>query len=242
MSLLVVLPVIAQHTTDLCVPSLFATDNAFEIPPDDVLIVDNSREGWAQTRYGLRTYRDPDGHNLGVGRAWNIGAREVMDRNLDYLVMLSASMLFGPILHTTWLRQMRTFWGADVIEAEGHSWHCIAIHRRLFELVGLFDPAYYPGYHEQIDWCTRLRILGLEGTWPKVWVNAMSQGVALHAPLIECPAAPLLAYYRQKWNGDKGEELWDRPWGDKPMGYFVEEPIPVLAQRYGLGEYGVGWW
>lgn len=236
---LVILPVIQQRTTDVCIGSILTPGSSAEIEPEDILMVDNSRDGFASS-YGLRVHRDPDGHNLGVSRSWNVGAREVLDRGLDYLTIMSASMQFGPILHTTWTRQMKTFWGADVIEADGHSWHMISIHRRMFELVGLFDPNFYPGYFEQIDWCTRLRILGREGPWPRVWVNALSQGVALalHEAEISAPAGPLLAYYRDKWNGDKGEELNALPWGDKPMGYFDERPIPELAMKYGLET----WW
>lgn len=237
--LLCVLPVIAPHPTETCLSSALAANNAFEIDRNDILVVDNSRDGFAsRLGYGLRTHRDPDGHNIGVAASWNVGAREVLERGLDYLVILSASMQFGPVLHTTWRRQMETFWGSDIIEADGHSWHLIAIHRRLFELIGLFDENFWPGYFEQIDWCTRLRILGREGAWPKVWVNALSQGSALAIEHTDCPAPPLLEYYRQKWGGDKGEEPFVLPWGDKPMGYWEATPIPVMAERYGLKV----WW
>jgi GT2 family glycosyltransferase len=137
---------------------------------------------------------------------------------------------------------MLAFWGADVIENDGNSWHCIAFHRRCFEGIGRFDPAFYPAYFEGLDFSYRLRMVGMEGGWPRVWINALSQGVALHNQAVSCPAAPLLAHYRAKWSGDKGEEQWTRPWGDKPLDYVVEEPIPVLAERYGLGPYGETWW
>lgn len=239
--LLVVIPAIMRETTDLCVESILAKDSAAGFSPDELLIVDNSRDGWGNT-YGLRTYRDPDGHNLGVARAWNVGACEVLERGLDYLVICSASMRFGPILHTTWRAQIEEFWGARVIEAQTHSWHAIALHRSTFERIGLFDPAFYPAYIEQIDWCYRLRMVGWEQGFVRITFNAMSMGVAMHAPLVSCPAAPLLGHYRSKWGGDKGEERWTLPYGDRPLDHILEDPIPVLAQRYGLGEYGKGWW
>lgn len=235
--LLTVLPVIHPTPTDVCVESILAEGSAAGLAPDDILVVDNSRDGFAG-RYGLRTHRDPDGYQLGVARSWNIGAREVLDRGLDYLVLMSASMRFGPILHTTWRRQMDTFWGADVIEADGHSWHLVAIHRRLFELVGLFDENYWPGYFEAEDFCYRLRMINREGGWPRVWVNALSQGVNLTRPHVECPAGPLLAYRRDKWGGDKGEEAFVLPWGDKPLSYFPKRSIPELAAAYGIEN----WW
>lgn len=238
--LLVVLPVIWDQTADRCVESILKPNNAFEVDPSDILVVDNSRDGFAE-KYGLRTYRDPDHHNLGVARSWNIGAREVLNDGLDYLVLLSSSMLFGPILHTTWLRQMREFWGAKVIEADGHSWHLIALHRTCFEKIGLFDTNFF-AYHEMIDWCYRLRMVGWEHGFQRVWLNALSTGVALHVPLIECPAQPMLDYYERKWQGPKGDEKWVQPFGNKPLDYFEEVPIPVLAERYGWGERGDRWW
>lgn len=232
-----------------CINSMCAKGSSFGIAPEDVLIVDNARE--ANHRYAMRVelggldpmryYRDPDGHNLGVARSWNVGVRMLADSKVDeyeYLLLVSSVMRFGPTLHTTWLEQMQRVWGQRVIEADGHSWHLIAFHRSVFETIGLFDPAFYPGYVEAIDFGRRLRLVGWEGGWARMWVNAMSAGVAAHLDLVSCPWAPLDEVYRAKWGGPKGEETFDRPYGDKPLDYIVEEPIPVLAQRYGLEM----WW
>jgi hypothetical protein len=238
--LLCVLPCISHHTADICLPSIVREDSAAGLDPSEVLIVDNSPAGsftgWQ--RFGFRYHRDADGHNLGVARSWNVGARAVLERGLDYLVIMSTAMQFGPILHTTWRRQMETFWGAHVIEADGHSWHLIAFHRRVFETVGLFDPAFWPAYEEGIDFGYRMRLCGLEGGWTRVWVNALSQGHAMHVDIVDCPFVPLRNFYISKWGGAKGEEKWTKPFGDKPIDYITEEPIPVLAERYGVTR----WW
>jgi hypothetical protein len=133
---------------------------------------------------------------------------------------------------------MEEFWGAKVIEADGHSWHLIALHRSTFERVGLFDENFYPAYFEQTDWCYRLRMVGWEQGWIRVWVNALSQGSALHNEVVSCPADPLLNYYADKWGGKKGEETFVQPWGSKPLDYFPERSIPDLAREYGLKT----WW
>lgn len=236
--LVAVLPVMLRQPADACVASLLMPDSAAGLSRSELLVVDNSREGFAAERYGLRTHRDPDGHNLGVARAWNVAVREVLDDGHDYVVLMSASMRFGPELHTTWRRQMEEFWGAKVIEADGHSWHLIALHRSCFEKVGLFDENFYPAYFEQTDWCYRLRMVGWEHGFIRVWVNALSQGVGMHAPHLSCPAGPLLDYYATKWGGAKGEETFVQPYGAKPLGFFEDTPIPVLAERYGLDV----WW
>lgn len=235
--LLAVMPVITHTYAEKCIASICQRDSAFGVPLDDVLIVDNTRDG-SGNRYGLRVHRNPDGHNLGVARAWNVGAREVLDHGLDYLLIVSASMLFGPILHTTWLEQMRRFWGENVIECDGHSWHLIAFHRRVFERVGLFDTNFYPAYIEGLDFSFRMRQVGWEGSWTRCWVNALSQGHALHNNVVSCPADPLLDHYAAKWGGKKGEETFTLPWGDKPLGWWPERSIPELAEAYGLEV----WW
>jgi hypothetical protein len=235
--LLTVIPIITHTYAQRCVESICHRSSALGVPLDDILVVDNTRDGSAD-RYGIRTHRDPDGHNLGVARAWNVGAREVLEQGLDYLLLMSSVMVFGPVLHTTWLEQMQRFWGENVIECDGHSWHLIAFHRRVFERVGLFDENYYPAYIEGLDLSYRMRQVGWEGGWRRCWVNALSQGHALHNEVVSCPADPLLSYYAAKWGGKKGEETFALPWGDKPLDYFEDVPIPELAERYGLEV----WW
>lgn len=239
--LLVVLPVITPTYADICVESILRPDSAFGIHRDDVLVVDNSKDGFAH-KYGLRTYRDADGHNLGVARSWNVGVDEVLERGLDYLVILSCTVQFGPILHTTWLRQMEEFWGSRVVEHNALSWKLIALHRTIFEKVGRFDPALYPAYFEQTDLCRRLHLVGWEQGFIRVWCNAMAMAVAGHIGAVNCPAEPLLKHLAAKWGGKKGEETFVQPWGDKPLDYIVEEPIEVLAERYRLGTRGRDWW
>lgn len=235
--LLTVLPVIQRSTAERCINSIADPGNSSGLSHEEILVVDNSREGWG-SEFGFRTYRDPAGHNIGVARAWNVGVREILDRGLDYLVILSASVEFGPVLHTTWKQQMETFWGENVIEAQGHSWHLIAFHRRVFEAVGLFDENFYPAYIEAIDFGYRMRLLDLEKDFKRVWVNAMSWGSGMHIHMASMPAAPLLRYYEEKWGGPKGEEKFTLPFGSKPLDWFPEKSIPELVKEYELEV----WW
>jgi len=227
-----------QKPTDLCIQSLLRKNSSAGISPENILIVDNSRDGWAEKRYNLTTYRDPYGHNLGVARSWNVAAKEVLYRKLDYLLIMSVSMVFGPMLHTTWVEQMQNNWGENVIEATGHSWHLIAIHRRVFETIGLFDENFYPAYFEADDFSYRMRQVGMQGGWSQGWVNAMSQGVAMHIRDVSCPHKPLIDYYWRKWGGEKGAERWTKPFGDKPLDYWPERTIEEIAHAYSLGR----WW
>ncbi len=242
MTYLVVLPILDPQIALGCLASIDCPKSASGFDTDNLLVVDNTREGVGH-QYGFQTYRDPDGHNLGVARAWNVGARRVLEQGLDYLVILSASVQFGPELHTTFIKQMEDHEGANVIEATGHSWHLIAFHRRVFETIGLFDENFYPAYFEAIDFGFRMKLRAMEYvSWENVWVNAVSTGVGQHIQFVDCPAAPLLAYYESKWGGPKGEEAWAIPFGDfvsyPKIGYWPEHTIPELAKKYGLKN----WW
>ena len=240
--LLCVIPIISTTYADACVESLARPDSAAGLKPEELLIVDNSREGFCKARYGLETYRDPDGFQLGVPRSWNIGARRVLDEGLDYLVIMSSTMMFGPELQTTYRRQLESFWGAKVIEADGHSYHLIAFHNSVLSLVGLWDENLYPGYFEAEDHAYRMPMVGWEQGWIRIWCNAVSQSVGGHLNLVNCPADPLIAYMTDKWGGRKGEERYVMPWGDKPLDYWPEHTIPELAEKYGLGPRHEGWW
>lgn len=235
--MLVVIPIVNEEVARPLLESLLVSGNSSGIVKQDVLIVDNTRKGLSDN-LGFNVYRDPDGHNIGVARAWNIGARQVVEEGREYFVALSSSMLFGPKKETTWVDQMWTFWGADVIESEGHSWHLIAFNRKVFEIVGYFDENFWPGYFEAIDFGYRMRLKGMEGGWTRVWVNALSRGVALSLNDVKFSATPLLDYYADKWGGEKGKEKWLLPWQDKPIDYFPQISIPILAKLYGVED----WW
>lgn len=237
-SLLVVIPVLDNEMARPCIESILMEKSSAGFEPDELLIIDNTKEGF-DNPYGLRIHRNAEApFNNGTARSWNIGAQEVLDRGLDYLVICSAVMQFGPELHCTFRWQMEQFWDDDVIEAEGHSWHLIAIHRRIFEEIGLFDPNYYPAYFEAVDFAYRMRMVGKEGGWIPVWVNALSRGSAMHVNMLDCPADPLLKVYAHKWGGAKGFEKFDKPYGLHDLDYYEDTTIPELIERYGLKR----WW
>jgi hypothetical protein len=250
---LAVLPVIWQPTAVACVESILAPTSSFGLAGDEVLVVDNSRDNFTARHPvfdDVCVYRDPHGHNLGVARSWNVGAEVVLEREVDWLVIVSASMQFGYRLHTTFRAEIEANADAPIVEAMGHSWHCIAIARRTLEHVGLFDPNFAPAYWEATDYGCRLRLLGYEQRgWPRVWFNALSAGQAIHvdksrwnAP--SCPAAPLVEYYQRKWGAMSPSEEYAHPFNDPslPLDWFEEVPLPDLAARYGWGRRGEDWW
>lgn len=240
MKIKAVLPILDRDIGDKCVQSILMENSAAGIDPKDLLIIDNTKEGGIKYD-GIEVYRDRHGHNIGVSGAWNIGARRVVEEQLDFLVIMSASLLFGPGLHTTWTRQMSNHTGYHVIENTGNSWHLIAFKRIVFETIGYFDENFYPAYFEAVDFARRLELgfpdVGID-RWANLWCNVMSTGIAQHIPLVDCPAAPLLAYYKKKWGGDKQEETFTTPYGNQGLDYWEPVSIPRIAAKYKLDK----WW
>ncbi len=235
----VVCPILDEVITDICFDSILNQESSLGIPIEQIMVVDNSKKGFGEKykELGMNVYRDPKGHNIGCARAWNLGVGRMFRDDLDYTVIMSSSMMFGPVLQTTFLAQMQTFWGSNVIEANGHGWHLIAFHRRVFEQIGVFDTNFYPAYFEDVDFGRRYYISQLSGRWENVWLNAISQGHGLHQKRghVYAPATPLLQYYELKWGGGKGNEKFSLPFEDKPISYFPQYEIEELVEMYHFG-------
>lgn len=239
MSLLAVLPVMYQESARRCITSILDQSRSSGLAEEELLVVDNSRDGFVSNPSdGFLIYRDPNGHNLGVARSWNIGAKAVLEQKKDYLVIISASLEFGPKMGHVWTEYL---WGHHIVKSLGHGWHLIAIHRSVLETVGLFDENFYPAYEEDVDFSRRLFLAGLfssQKDYIRPWVNAMSHGVGGHVYEISAPNAPLVEYYVEKWGGIKGEEKWDKPFNGGPLDYWPELTVPALAEKYKLES----WW
>lgn len=103
MSYAIVLPSILPEYTRACIDSLDTQAR------EHLLVIDNTQR------------------NLGVAGSWNVGARKVVTERLDWLVVLSAGVRFGPSQGRDFLAQLPAWDGAWCVEAdEGLGWHCFA--------------------------------------------------------------------------------------------------------------------
>lgn len=245
MSLVVVLPVLDPVAATACVATmspllragLFVIDQAdqpcaHQLDPAAVLRPDKIRR---------RRYRPA--RNIGIARSMNAAVTRMRDTGADMLVWVSTSMRFGPdggetIVEAAYSHDL----GVVGVPAK---WHAAALRPTAFDLAGLWDENFWPGYYEDTDWRRRLQLAtGRPG--PIAVLDLPGDARDGHGYDTLRTAMPgrlpinfdaLKGYYTAKWGGCPPEsvETLDRPWGDKPIGYWEPVTREDLIDRYGIG-------
>ena len=161
--------------------------------------------------------------NRGVAASWNLGIDELDRIGGDWLIIVSAAIRFGPPGGLDFLAACEANPDALAVEAaQGIGWHLIAINRRTIDRVGTFDENFHPAYFEDIDYGRRMWLEFDQEQWPRVWADVsiagVSHGVDLGGAVVNNYA--LTKYYRYKWGGDKGQETYTKPFGNRPIHHW----------------------
>lgn len=239
MKFLILLPVVVEEVAQKCLDTI---DPKYY---ENILIIDNTKEGMKDRR-GINFEHHPE--NLGVARSWNIGARKVVRDKLDYLIIISATMLFNEgmrdfIAH---LEANKNRWG---IETQ-HIWHCIALRRAMIERCGYFDENFYPAYYEDSDYIRRWELSGIHNPMsqthrlPKVEVNATHQGDALSMKSgIKVNMDASRNYFIKKWgfeprydSQENRDKLYTAPFNnpENDVSYWTPRTIEELKKEYNV--------
>lgn len=239
MKYLVILPALLEDIATPCIESLSP-----EVKKH-TLLIDNSTSGFAH-KFDIQSEHHPE--NLGVSRSWNIGARRVVKEKLDYLIMLSATMVFEEGMED-FLAQLKHPWGVE----SRFGWHLVAMGRPTFERIGYFDENFYPAYYEDADFGHRLHLAGIQSAFweeedkrfPIVEVNARRQGIALTlaSGVLHIDFISIYQYFKQKWsyladfgNHEQREAMYKYPFNnpENPLSYWSEASIEELKARYNI--------
>lgn len=189
--------------------------------------------------------------NRGVAASWNVVAREVIEDQLDWFVILSAATRFGRSGGVDFVRLLDGNSDAWVIESGWPSrgnqwvgWHLLAWSRiHVLERIGLFDENAWPAYGEDADisWrvLTAMIETGEEDVWRKpnvdAWVQSIAHGAHLAGALTDFPST--WAYHQAKWGGLSGHETFSRPFDDPllPLSFWPVPPDPRARDHAGWG-------
>jgi hypothetical protein len=236
-----VIPSIYQPYTDACVAGCKL---------DNLIVVDNTVI------------------NIGVPASWNIGVRQMYETGADWTIIISASVRFGKPGGLDLVEAMGRYPDALAVEGgdydcsktsyagawrkfdekkrtpiDGFGWHLIAVHRRTFDAIGLFDENFWPGYGEDTDFRHRMAVCyeGLlwdfDPLWPRVPIDGrvayIGHGVDLGKAPFHCAKSgngreTQMEYYARKWGGEPHSE-WKYPFNDldNPLSYW---PTPVSRE------------
>lgn len=211
-----------------------------------LLIVDNSVDGIGPHWPGLVYRPEPHGHarsyeprcNIGVSRSINLAARGLRSGG-ESLMWVSTSMRFADDGGMCLVEEsQRHTYGLIGLPAQMHAF---VMHAAAFDVVGLWDENFYPGYYEDTDWRRRLDLTvgGLPvADLPGAHIRDGRGYDALRAhnpgrTVINFDA--LKAYYSAKWGGLPGAERFERPFGCRPIDHWNPVTREELIDAYGLG-------
>lgn len=225
MTYLIVLPSIWPNYTAAC---LYTMHPAVRAP----MVVDNAA---------------PE-ENRGVAASWNLGRAAVLERRLDWLVVLSAAIRFGDhggrdfiaALDAPEYTDARAIEGGDNPGAHtGLGWHLIAFRRETLATVGPFDEIFWPAYWEDNDWSMRYQVAydcyKSGQLWPKPPVDAVVAKAAHGIQLahVEVDFVKNRIAYEQKWLGPPGHERTSHPYGDPSLPITFTGPYKSWHKRAG---------
>lgn len=244
MKYLVIIPAVTESVTDKCL-DLIRPEHY-----ENILIIDNSKDGFAG-KYGISFKHFPE--NIGVARSWNIGVKKVLEDKLDYLIIMSSTVLLknglDDLIKT--LEDNKYEYGFDT----QIGWHLICFSRKTFEMVGLFDENFYPAYYEDSDYIRRMELMGIhcpvkrEGRrLAKVQIDATTQGTSLAKNSgIPMNIQACLDYFISKWGDsprydspEARDKLYDHPFNNykNPIDYFPVYTVEELKKKYSLDILG----
>lgn len=178
---------------------------------ENILLVDNTKE------------------NLGMPVSLNLGIDKMFKDNADWLILLSATIRFGTLGGLDFVKALENSSGIHFVSTTLGNGHLVAWSRQVIEKVGRFDENFYPAYCDDTDYHTRIARTYAVGErhYLKVEVDVTSMGDhhAISLAELQVDFVVLRAYYKQKWGGLEGQEIYTFPFND-PNRSIKYWPIP----------------
>lgn len=181
----------------------------------DLVVVDNSVDG-LDPLLASRVFRYVrTGVNLGCSASWNVG-RALAIRLEAPLVIVSEAVVFrdgGRIAH-----ELAAQTEPDVGVRAFQAWHLVTLDHRTLMKVGRFDEGFWPIYFEDTDYEYRMRLEGVSMETRHVEDRYVDKGHARswREGWVDVDYERQSAYYRAKWGGNDGEEIFEFPFGIDP--------------------------
>lgn len=218
-----------------CLPTYKSFDYAREgvlaalkgsIVPSKIIIIDNSGdESGTAALQDLTEIENvfiwPQTYNLGVARSWNEFHR-VLDRDFTIIANDDVAVHYGTLeaMYLEAKRQPETpiIFGNG---ASGNAYSLFMLRRWAFGKIGEFDERFYPAYFEDNDYAYRLKLAGYleqvhahDATYDHVGSSTLKRYSPSEQATHHNRFRNNREYYKTKWGGVPGEEVYLEPFGD----------------------------
>jgi GT2 family glycosyltransferase len=182
----------------------------------------------------------PHGSNRGVSRSWNDGILAAQSRQSDVVVVANDDVSFS--LDDLKKLAAKSLANPDryIVSCAGYhlghrkrvasmGYSFFAINPIAFEKLGAFDENIFPAYCEDQDYAYRAHLAGLseENCADTELVHAGSHSInadpALHRQNLLTQALNV-RYYKRKWGGFAGAEVFRKPFNDPRLDLYIAPP------------------
>jgi|SRR6266511_1216919 len=186
--------------------------------------------------------------NRGVSMSWNEGMINAYSDGIDVVLLVNDDIGFsaGDVdkLAEKALQSRESY----IVTCAGFNlrynqhfpslgYACFAINPIALEKIGCFDENFFPAYCEDVDYKYRARLAGLmKGNCADTMVYHGGSSTIFSDPDLRqqnrLTHRRNFAYYRLKWGGDIGREIFKHPFNQTSFGYYIS---PEQRHRpYGL--------
>jgi len=193
----------------LCVPTIRKYDLLLKIieaaprmvpPPDEILVVDNGGGFQPPANSAIKVSVIRPGKNLGVAGSWNRMLDETLTPENTVLVINDDLTLNPKAFEAVETHKS----DAHIVVAAGFEAFCMTPAVR--DLVGRFDPTFFPAYYEDNDYARRAKLkgIGIKHLGHEIVSAHVGSATIKSGFAVDSHANHL--YYQRKWGGSPGQE------------------------------------
>jgi GT2 family glycosyltransferase len=190
----------------------------------------------------------PYGVNRGLSKSWNEGILAAYNKcGADLVVVANDDIKFSDDDVDKMVEKATSNMDKYIVTVAGyhighdesrpsHGFSCFAINPIAIKVVGMFDQNIFPIYLEDCDYSYRARLAGMhEANCPDTMVyhqgsSAINVDERLSAQNVKTHGLNF-DYYRRKWGGINGEEIYERPFNDERFDFYIDPKD--MARPYG---------
>jgi GT2 family glycosyltransferase len=183
-------------------------------------------------------YRDY-GINRGLAKSWNEGALWGYEQGFDVVLVANEDVVLGDgdagrLAELAVLRRDCHLVTGRAFHHSENTWSsseygCFAINPIALSTLGCFDENFFPIYCEDSDYRRRARLAGLSPALCDKTTIVHGGSQSLSQPQVARQNTQTYArnrhYYQRKWDGEGGNEHFERPFGDPRFTWFIDPRV-----------------